>query len=141
MGFRTLSGHSIPDVSHAQKVQPDHTRDYSPCHCTGSSRYIHLECLQQWLGRSRVDFHNEDCTTTIYKVSSCELCKARYPDQINLNGESYEIFKVNRPKDLSYLILEVLGMPDGKNLKVIGVPKDRVVLLGRNDRCDLIIND
>ena len=113
----------------------------APCRCTGSSRYIHLECVQQWLGRSRTNYSFEDCTTTIYKISSCELCNTKYPDQVNLNGEKYEIFKVDRPKDIPYLILEVLGMPEGKNLKIIGVPRDKVVYLGRSDRCDLIIND
>ena len=113
----------------------------SPCLCTGSSKYIHLECLQQWLSRSKTDYPYEECTTTIYKVSSCELCKARYPDQVNLNGEKYEIFYVERPRDIPYLILEVLGMPEGKNIKIIGVPRDRVIVLGRSEKSDLIIND
>ena len=42
---------------------------------------------------------------------------------------------------MPYLILEVLGMPEGKNLKIIGVPRDKVVVLGRSEKCDLIIND
>jgi len=113
----------------------------APCSCTGSSRYIHLECLQKWLARSRTDYSFEDCTTTIYKISSCELCNTKYPDQVNLNGEKYDIFKVERPVDMPYLILEVLGMPEGKNLKIIGVPREKVVILGRSEKCDLIIND
>lgn len=42
---------------------------------------------------------------------------------------------------MNYLILEVLGMPEGKNLKMIGVPRDKVVVLGRDESSDLIIND
>lgn len=60
---------------------------------------------------------------------------------MNLNGEKYEIFKVDRPIEMPYLILEVLGMPEGKNLKIIGVPRDKVVILGRSEKSDLIIND
>ena len=52
----------------------------APCQCTGSSKYVHLDCLKQWLGRSRTDYSFEDCTTTIYKISSCELCNTKYPD-------------------------------------------------------------
>ena len=37
--------------------------------------------------------------------------------------------------------LEVLGMPEAKNIKVIGVPRDKVVTLGRSERSDLMIND
>ena len=77
----------------------------------------------------------------IYKVSTCELCKSKYPDQININGTKYEIFKVDRPRESPYMILEVLGMPDGKNLKVLAVPRDRVIVLGRSEECDLEIND
>ena len=91
--------------------------------------------------RSRTDYCYDDCSTVIYKVSSCELCNTKYPDQVNLNGVKYEIFKVDRPKDMPYMILEVLGMPDGKNLKVLGVPRDRLLVLGRSDDCDLEIND
>lgn len=32
-------------------------------------------------------------------------------------------------------------MPEGKNLKLIGVQRDRVITMGRSDRSDLIIND
>lgn len=32
-------------------------------------------------------------------------------------------------------------MPEGKNLKMIGVRRDRVVTMGRSERSDLIIND
>lgn len=42
---------------------------------------------------------------------------------------------------MPYLILEVLGMPEGKNLKIIGVPRDKVIVLGRGESSDLIIND
>ena len=113
----------------------------TPCSCIGSAKYIHLDCLQQWLGRKQKDYTYKECTTSIFKISSCELCSAKYPDQVNLNGEKYEIFKIQRPKDIPYLIFEVLGMPEGKNFKIIGVPKDKVVTLGRSDLCDLLIND
>ena len=42
---------------------------------------------------------------------------------------------------MPYLVLEVLGMPEAKNIKVIGVPRDKVVTLGRSERSDLMIND
>lgn len=113
----------------------------SPCNCTGSTQYVHLKCLQNWLSRSRLEFAYEECTTTIYKTSSCELCKAKYPDQISIHGQKYEIFEIKRPKDVPYLILEVLGMPEGKNIKVIGVHPGQVIVMGRGEGCELIIND
>ncbi|XP_017779369.1 PREDICTED: E3 ubiquitin-protein ligase MARCH8-like [Nicrophorus vespilloides] len=37
----------------------------SPCKCTGSLKFVHTACLQQWL--------------TTSKSRSCELCKFRFP--------------------------------------------------------------
>ena len=37
---------------------------FHPCVCTGSIRYVHQECLVQWLKYSKKEF--------------CELCKHRY---------------------------------------------------------------
>lgn len=52
----------------------------APCNCTGSSKYIHLECLREWLERSLSDYPSMNCLTRIYKINSCELCKTKYPD-------------------------------------------------------------
>lgn len=81
------------------------------------------------------------CTTRIFKINSCELCKTKYPDAVNVDGHKYEIFKVERPKDTPYLILEVLGMLEGKNIKILGVQPDFVIVLGRDENSDLIVND
>ena len=43
----------------------------SPCMCTGSVKYVHLNCLQRWIqpeGSSAVNTH-------------CSICKARYPEK------------------------------------------------------------
>uniref|UniRef100_A0A8C7GDG0 E3 ubiquitin-protein ligase MARCHF6 n=1 Tax=Oncorhynchus kisutch TaxID=8019 RepID=A0A8C7GDG0_ONCKI len=37
---------------------------YHPCVCTGSIKFIHQECLVQWLKHSRKEY--------------CELCKHRF---------------------------------------------------------------
>lgn len=73
------------------------------------------------------------CTTRIFKINSCELCKTKYPDAVNMNGHKYEIFNVQRPKDRPYLLLEVLGMLEGKNIKIIGIQPDTITVLGRDE--------
>ncbi|CAG2251600.1 DOA10 [Mytilus edulis] len=47
---------------------------FHPCVCTGSIKFVHQECLVQWLKYSRKEY--------------CELCKHRYaftPNEINWN--------------------------------------------------------
>jgi len=43
----------------------------SPCHCTGSVRYIHVRCLRQWQRTLRSQ-------GAAHKAQSCDLCCARY---------------------------------------------------------------
>lgn len=49
------------------------------CGCIGSVRFIHLDCLRQWL-RSKVTIKKNDYTTSyFYKAFQCELCKFIIP--------------------------------------------------------------
>lgn len=52
------------------------------CGCIGSVRYIHLDCLRQWL-RSKVTIKKNEYTTSYcYKPFQCELCKCVIPGKI-----------------------------------------------------------
>ena len=49
----------------------DHGELYSPCKCDGSIKYIHEECLLNWLK------HSSGGTNAPSRVvKRCELCKA-----------------------------------------------------------------
>ena len=52
---------------------------FSPCHCTGTMKYIHIKCLQQWL-KSKLHIKQANNSTSVYwKTLECELCKTPYP--------------------------------------------------------------
>ncbi len=65
-------------------------------------------------------------TIYLYRMASCELCKVNFPgiyiyikvkfciDYVKEKNKKIEIFKILRPTDGHYIILEVLGMPTGK---------------------------
>ena len=46
----------------------------SPCSCTGSTKYIHLDCLRLWLKSKMIVINRYHCDNYIYKVAACELC-------------------------------------------------------------------
>lgn len=49
-----------------------------PCKCTGSVRYIHLKCLQNWIN-SMMKYKAQNGVTLYYwKTMKCELCKVYY---------------------------------------------------------------
>jgi len=55
-----------------------------PCLCSGTMKYIHLECLQKWL-KSKVTIKtssNENCMSYSLKQIECELCKAVLPGKL-----------------------------------------------------------
>ena len=80
-------------------------------------------------------------TNYVFIRSSCEICKAIYPDKISVNGRDYELFNVDRPKENDYLILSVIGLSSGKNIQVLEFPPGVTLTVGRNRDCDMQIND
>ena len=66
-----------------------------PCLCSGSLRYIHLECLKQWIGTrnyTRLE-KNEHCCIYLIKEVDCELCKNKLPDYIRHKNKLYKIIE------------------------------------------------
>jgi len=52
---------------------------FSPCHCSGTMKYIHVLCLQKWL-KSKLHVKQTGFSTSVYwKTLECELCKTSYP--------------------------------------------------------------
>ena len=88
----------------------------SPCSCTGSSKYIHLLCLQQWLkSKIKLDYKEiKENLISVYKYqpAQCEICKEYMPDFIKKKNKLYEIcdYHSNSEKnEESYFTLETIG--------------------------------
>ena len=82
----------------------------SPCSCIGSLKLIHYQCLRTWLARKEVVRVNADDQVISYswKAFHCELCKAKYSDQIPnpmLKGKTVSIFEISKPEK-DYIVLE-----------------------------------
>ena len=66
-------------------LEEDDKKYISPCLCKGSSKYIHIECLNQW---RNMNIHN------IEKKNSCEICKYKFKfkNNVTINYLKYKIF-------------------------------------------------
>jgi len=54
---------------------------FSPCHCSGTMKYVHIKCLQRWL-KSKMHIKDSGQSISIYwKTLECELCKTGYPSK------------------------------------------------------------
>lgn len=61
------------------------------------------------------------------------MCGSLYPDMVDVNGKLYSIFDFKKPKNQNYIIIEVLGMPVGKNFSVIKIPDNYIIEVGRSN--------
>ena len=58
-----------------------------------------------------------------------------------IGKQKYDLYEIELPKTELFIFMEVIGMPIGKNLKVIKVKEDFSISVGRSDDCDVRIND
>ena len=84
-----------------------------PCDCKGSMKYIHYQCLKNWLnlkveaelGHRRNIILDQPTITYSTNDISCELCKAKLPDYIRHNGKIFNVL-FYKPKYDQFLVFE-----------------------------------
>lgn len=91
-----------------ESIAEDNTNPLiNPCNCIGSVRYIHLDCLRQWLSSKIAVKTSYDSLITAYsfKEFQCEICKSTLPHRIKVNGEIISLINI---EDVTtpYLVLE-----------------------------------
>ena len=116
-----------------------------PCICSGSMKYIHLNCLKKWLNTTvfiKIE-SKELCNIYLYKKAECELCKTIFPDSIKHKGKIYDIFDFYNDFN-NCLIIESLTLDKNKNkyLYVINLeaPNNRINI-GRGHGSQVILNE
>jgi len=113
-----------------------------PCKCSGTMGLVHLFCLKHWLTcKVACKQHNNSCTYS-WKNLQCELCKMRYPHQLEIKGVICDIIGVAKPEN-NYVVLEAIGSDPNapKTLYVINLDKKETVKLGRGHESDIRISD
>jgi E3 ubiquitin-protein ligase DOA10 len=57
----------------------------SPCSCTGSMKYIHFNCLKEWLEGKKHMKETAIVNSYIWKNLECEICKTSYTEIAAIN--------------------------------------------------------
>ena len=115
-----------------------------PCKCSGSMKYIHLNCLKQWLftkSCTRLE-KKQNFSMFIIKPVECELCKTKLPDFIMHNDKLYELLDF-RTEFENHLTIESLTIDKNNNkcLYVINLDDNYSIKIGRGSRSDLTLSD
>lgn len=79
----------------------------NPCNCKGTSGYIHINCLQNWIITKMRIKEKSEIKCSYWKKLDCEVCKALLPYVVNIGGEKVELVPIERP-ETPYILLERL---------------------------------
>ena len=118
-----------------------------PCVCKGSMKYIHYECLKNWLNsKIEEDMSMDDKDREIESISynrkdiSCELCKEKLPDYIKYKGQYYNIC-FYKPKFEEFIVLESVQVDKDKTkfIHLISFDNKYTINMGRANECELSI--
>ena len=107
-------------------------------------KYIHLNCLKQWIGTQscvKVD-SNDDCSIYLIHKIQCELCKTNLPDCIQHNGKIYDIIDFGKDY-INYMTIEALTLDKYKNkyLYVVNLDVNKEIKIGRGHDTNLLLSD
>jgi hypothetical protein len=118
------------------------------CKCTGTMKYIHLQCLKMWVKSKVKPISNEKLKDSlesfIWKTFECEVCKKKYPYTLK-HGEDqyYNIFDIDIP-DGPFCILESLSI-DKNSSRMIFIMKptkeQMEFRVGRGHDSDIRVSD
>lgn len=111
------------DIEKAKAYSEGENPFINPCKCSGTMKYIHVNCLQFWLASKIQLKQTSDCCKSLsWKNIDCELCKYEFPSIMRFNyntnfyivvlshnKKEYELIKIPKPEGSSnYIILDIL---------------------------------
>ena len=115
-----------------------------PCQCSGSMKYIHLNCLKQWIGtRNYINIESSEfCSIFLIKEVDCELCKNKLPDYIKHNNKLYRILEFHT-EFKNYMSFENLTLDRQRNkfIYLINLDKNQRIKMGRGHESNILLSD
>jgi len=120
----------------------------NPCSCKGTSEYMHIKCLQDWINTKVKKKVNSSATCIYWKKLNCEICKVALPDLVQVNNEKLELVPIYRSES-PYILLERVfydksreSSSNSKTNILLSISKEtESIKFGRGHECDLREND
>lgn len=91
----------------------------SPCKCSGSIKYVHVECMRAW-HESKTDFRAAPHSVS-YSIRrfECELCKSKFSIDSAKDGLQHALVNIARPTSCPYVMLESLADAEEKQIHIV----------------------
>jgi hypothetical protein len=113
-----------------------------PCKCAGTMKYVHLNCLREWI-KSKVSSRVTEKGMTVYiKDLSCELCNFQLPPFINYQNQQISLISLTFPKK-NFILFEEYR-PDRRQRNgyhIVALDDGQNGSIGRGHDCDVKISD
>ena len=122
----------------------------NPCKCSGSVKYIHLNCLRKWL-TSKITTKissNSDIYCYVYTSLKCEICQSIIPEIAEFRGKFISLLDF-KSIDPPYIILQSMFQYNYQNknsselniIFVISLKNNNFVNLGRANNSNIRLSD
>lgn len=121
----------------------------NPCNCKGTSEYMHIKCLQDWISSKVKKKVNQSASCVYWKKLNCEICKVPLPDLVEVENQRMQLVPIYR-SEAPYILLERVfydktkdnHTTNSKTMIVLTIQKDAEnIKMGRGHDCDLREND
>ena len=122
----------------------------SPCKCSGSVKYIHLNCLRKWLTSKIItkESSSNDLYCYAFKTLKCEICQSIIPEIVEFRGKFISLLDFKN-LDSPYIILQSIPQTNTQNklladVNIIFVMSFKIkknLIIGRSNNSDIRLND
>ncbi|CAD8140995.1 unnamed protein product [Paramecium octaurelia] len=115
----------------------------NPCKCSGSLKYIHLECMKRWLKElTSASRSSEKSETYLWNLLKCEICQEPYKVIFQSDGVTYHMLDLLKPK-FPYVMLEFYSKKKETQVKQINLgdrftsKSDGVIVISLGEKMSL----
>lgn len=104
----------------------------SPCMCSGSVKYTHIKCLQQWISNKIKTRELNEIILYYWTTLNCEICKASYKLDFKFHDKRYSLLEIPKPKE-AYLTFQISHIDKNKEkgLYVVNMHNRDTIKIGR----------
>ena len=115
----------------------------SLCKCMGTVKYIHYDCLKDWISKGVVRQQQNNTLFYSYQEPKCEICKKYYQAEFMYEGRKYSLLDMDKAPNPPYAIFEGIDFDDeSKKFQVylIGLGEEEITI-GRNSNSNVVMKE
>ncbi|CAD8208539.1 unnamed protein product [Paramecium octaurelia] len=114
----------------------------NPCQCSGSVKYIHIKCLQQWIHNKFKIRELNNIVLYFWSNLICEICKEQYKLEYKFKNRKYHLIDIPRPKEAYFIFwISHIDKNKEKGLYVINLNGRTNIKIGRVQENDIKLQD